>query len=43
MDCPEERESMGQRARELYESSFTGEAFAQNTENIYLDILKGAE
>ena len=43
MDRPEERQAMGQRARELYESSFTGEAFAQNTENIYLDILKGAE
>lgn len=43
MDRPEERRAMGRRARELYESSFTGEAFAQNTENIYLDILKGAK
>lgn len=43
MDRPEERQAMGQRARELYESSFTGEAFAKNTENIYLDIWKGAK
>ena len=43
MDDPGERRAMGQRARERYESSFTGEAFAKNTENIYLDILKGAE
>lgn len=43
MDRPEERESMGRKARALYESSFTGEAFAKNTESIYLDILKGAK
>lgn len=43
MDCPGERDRMGRKARELYESAFTGEAFAKNTENIYLDILKGAK
>ncbi len=43
MDHPEEREAMGRKARALYESTFTGEAFARNTENIYLDILKGAK
>ena len=43
MDRPEERRAMGRRARELYESGFTGEAFAKHTENIYLDILKGAK
>ena len=43
MDRPEERQAMGRRARERYENSFTGEAFAKNTESIYLDILKGAK
>ena len=42
-DRPEERQAMGRRARERYENSFTGEAFAKNTESIYLDILKGAK
>lgn len=43
MDRPEERQAMGRKARALYENTFTGEAFAQNTENIYRDILKGAK
>ena len=43
MDRPEERQTMGREARALYEREFTGEAFAQNTENIYLDVLKGAK
>ncbi len=43
MDSPSEREAMGRRARQLYEQQFTGEVFAQNTEKIYLDILKGAK
>lgn len=43
MDRPEERQAMGRRARERYENSFTGEAFAKHTESIYLDILKGAK
>lgn len=43
MDSPREREAMGARALERYRADFTGEVFAQNTENIYLDILKGAK
>lgn len=43
MDRPGERAAMGRKARAFYESAFTGEAFAKNTENIYLDILKGAK
>lgn len=43
MDAPGEREALGRRAREAYELRFTGQAFAQNIENIYLDILKGAK
>ena len=43
MDSPQEREAMGNRAKKIYEERFTGEIFAQNTENIYLDILKGAK
>ena len=42
LDRPQERAEMGLRARVLYEERFTGEVFARNTENIYLDILKGA-
>ena len=42
LDRPQERAEMGRRARVLYEERFTGEVFARNTENIYLDILKGA-
>lgn len=43
MDAPEERAAMGARAREIYQTRFTGEIFAENTEKIYLDILKGAQ
>ena len=43
MDRPEERARMGANARTCYEERFTGEVFARNTENIYLDILKGAK
>ena len=42
MDSAPRREALGARAREVYEDRFTGEAFARNIENIYLDILKGA-
>ena len=42
MDRPEERTEMSRRARELYLEKYTGEIFAQNVENVYLDILKGA-
>ena len=43
MDSPRERKEMGARAKAVYEERFTGEVFARNTENIYLDILKGAK
>ena len=43
MDSPQERAEMGRRARRTYEARFTGEIFAQNIEDIYLDILKGAK
>ena len=43
MDQPQTRADMGRQARRSYETRFTGEIFAQNIENIYLDILKGAK
>ena len=39
---PEEREAMGKDAKERYETQFAGPIFAKNTEQIYLDVLKGA-
>lgn len=41
MDRPEERARMGERAREIFQARFTGEIFARNIEQVYLDILKG--
>ena len=41
MDHPEERKQMGCRAREIFQSRFTGEIFAKNVEQVYLDVLKG--
>ena len=41
MDRPEERVCMGERAREVFRERFTGEIFAKNVEQVYLDILKG--
>ena len=41
MDRPEERARMGERAREVFRERFTGEIFAKNVEQVYLDILKG--
>ena len=43
MDNPEERERMRQKALEIYQSRFTGDIFARNIENVYLDVLKGAK
>jgi len=40
MDKPEQCAAMGQKARERFETQFTGEVFARNTEQIYLDVLK---
>ena len=39
--CEEERGL--RRAREIFAAQFTGEIFAKNVEQIYLDILKGAK
>ena len=43
MDDREELERMGRRAEEIFRRRFTGEIFAQNIENVYLDTLKGAK
>ena len=43
IDRPEKRAAMGQKARERFESQFTGQVFARNTEQIYYNILKGAK
>ena len=42
LDRADLRREMGDRAREKYEREFTGEVFARNTEQVYLDVLKGA-
>ena len=42
MDHPEEVAIMREKALETYQSRFTGEVFAQNTEQIYENVLKGA-
>ena len=42
MDHPEQRQAMGRRARQVFEQRFTGQVFARNTEQVYLDVLKGA-
>jgi len=43
MDSPDDRARMGIRAREIFQTRFTGQIFAQNVEQVYLDILKGAK
>lgn len=43
MDRPEERAAMGRRAREDFESRFTGEAFARETEKVYDSIIRSEE
>ena len=42
MDHPEEVAIMREKALETYQSRFTGEGFARNTEQIYENVLKGA-
>lgn len=42
MDHPEEVSIMREKALETYQSRFTGEVFARNTEQIYENVLKGA-
>ena len=41
MDEPETRSHMGRRAREQFQARFTGEMFARNVEQVYLEVLKG--
>lgn len=41
MDEPETLERMSRRAKEIFQSRFTGEIFAKNVEQVYLDVLKG--
>ena len=43
IDRPEQRTAMGQKALERFETQFTGQVFARNTEQIYRNILKGAK
>ena len=43
MDNREELARMGRRAVEIFQERFTGEIFARNIENVYLDTLKGAK
>ena len=42
MERPEQRQAMGRRARQVFEQRFTGQVFARNTEQVYLEVLKGA-
>ena len=42
MDHPEEVAIMREKALETYQSRFTGEVFARNTEQLYENVLKGA-
>ena len=41
MDEPETLARMSRRAVEIFQSRFTGEIFAKNAEQVYLDVLKG--
>ena len=43
MDAPETLGRMGERAEEIFRQRFTGEIFAKNIENVYVDTLKGAK
>ena len=41
LEHPEERREMGRQARERFQTSFTGQVFAKNIENVYQGVLKG--
>ena len=43
MDDSGARAAMGARAKEIFQQEFTGQRFARNTEQVYLEILKGAK
>lgn len=42
MDQPEQMRTMSRRAEEIFQQQFTGETFAKHVEDVYRDILKGA-
>lgn len=42
MESPQLRETLSSGAKEIFNTRFTGEIFAKNIENVYLDVLKGA-
>ena len=42
MDEPDTLRRMGERAAEIFQNRFTGQIFARNVEQVYLDLLKGA-
>lgn len=43
MDEPETLKKLSVRAKEVFHERFTGEIFAKNIENVYLETLKGAK
>lgn len=43
IDHPNQRRKMGQKAKEMFQSRFTGPIFARKTEEVYRNILKGAK
>ena len=43
MDEPETLKKLSERAEEVFHQRFTGEIFAKNIENVYLETLKGAK
>ena len=40
MDHPEELAEMGRKAKDTYESRFTGKIFAENVEHVYQHVLE---
>ena len=42
MDEPDTLRRMGERAAEIFQNRFTGQIFARNVEQVYLDLLQGA-
>ena len=42
MDDPGKMNEMSHRAKEIFNARFTGEIYAKNIENVYVDVLKGA-
>lgn len=42
MDDPQLRTKLSSGAEEIFKTRFTGEIFAKNIEDVYLDVLKGA-